>query len=235
MGEILGRVRSLWRYPVKSMRGEELPRLDVDARGAVGDRLLAVRDPEGRLGSGKTTRRFRRIDGLLEFRAAIDDAVPVVHFPDGRALRGDDPAIHRALGAALGTEVTLAREAAVPHHDAAPLHLCTDASLAWLARRLPASAIDPRRFRPNVVVATGGAELVEERWIGRTLAIGDRLRIRVMESTERCVMVTAAQDDLGADPAILRTLAEASRQCFGVYAEILAPGPVERGDVVAFA
>jgi uncharacterized protein YcbX len=217
------------------MRGERLPRLEIDGRGALGDRLFAVRDPEGKLGSGKTTRRFRRIDGLLDFRAATDGAVPIVHFPDGRVLRGDDPGIHRALGETLGTEVTLAREAAVPHHDTAPLHLCTDASLAWLAARLPASAVDARRFRPNIVVATGGGEPVEGRWIGRTLAIGDRLRVRVTEPTERCVMVTTAQDDLASDPAILRTLVEASAQCFGVYAEILVPGPIGEGDEVAFA
>ena len=66
------RVIRLWRYPVKSMLGEECGYLDVDERGAKGDRLFAVRDADGKFGSGKTTRRFRKIDGLLGFRAAYE-------------------------------------------------------------------------------------------------------------------------------------------------------------------
>jgi len=66
---ISGIVRELWRYPVKSMRGERRERVWLDQRGVLGDRLYAVRDEAGKFGSGKTTRRFRRIDGLFRFRA----------------------------------------------------------------------------------------------------------------------------------------------------------------------
>ena len=59
---LVGTVRELWRYPVKSMRGERCEHLEIDHRGAIGDRLYAVRDEAGKFGSGKTTRRFRRID-----------------------------------------------------------------------------------------------------------------------------------------------------------------------------
>ncbi|MFG2875498.1 MOSC N-terminal beta barrel domain-containing protein [Streptomyces sp. NPDC048337] len=62
---VLGTVERIWRYLIKSTGGERLATADVDARGLVGDRLYAVRDAEGRLGSGKNTRRFRRMPGLL--------------------------------------------------------------------------------------------------------------------------------------------------------------------------
>ncbi|MFD0488374.1 MOSC N-terminal beta barrel domain-containing protein [Saccharopolyspora spinosporotrichia] len=57
----VGVVERIWRYPVKSVGGELVERADVDERGLVGDRLYAVRDAEGRFGSGKNTRRFRRM------------------------------------------------------------------------------------------------------------------------------------------------------------------------------
>ena len=63
----MGRVRSLWRYPVKSFLGERCDILELETRGVVGDRRWAIRDAQGRFGSGKDTRRFRRIDGLFEF------------------------------------------------------------------------------------------------------------------------------------------------------------------------
>ena len=91
---ILGRVSELHRYPVKSLTGEQVPRLRVEERGVVGDRLWSVRDPDGKLGSGKSSRRFRRMPGLLELRARYDepyDGVPVLTFPDGRTVDGDDP------------------------------------------------------------------------------------------------------------------------------------------------
>ena len=54
----VGTVESIWRYPVKSLGGERLTSVDVEARGLAGDRRWAVRDAEGKVGSGKTTRRF---------------------------------------------------------------------------------------------------------------------------------------------------------------------------------
>src|ERR1043166_1537665 len=115
-----GIVLTLWRYPVKSMLGERCERLALDARGVEGDRLYAIRDAGGKFGSGKSTRRFRRIDGLFGFTAVYEDDVPVITFPDGRRMRGDDPRVHDALSVALGQPVTLAREAAISHLDAGP-------------------------------------------------------------------------------------------------------------------
>jgi hypothetical protein len=58
-------------------------------------------------------------------------------------------------------------ESTISHHDAAPLHLLTTASLGWLQRRLPASRIDGRRFRPNILLGVAGDQPVEDRWVGR--------------------------------------------------------------------
>ena len=93
----LGIVTRLWRYPVTSMLGEQCESLDVHTRGVAGDRLFAIRDTNGKFGSGKSTRRFRQINGLFGFQAVYAGEVPVIRFPDGRTMRGDHPDIHTAL------------------------------------------------------------------------------------------------------------------------------------------
>ena len=217
------------------MLGEACASLRVDARGVEGDRLYAVRDAEGKLGSGKDTGRLRRIDGLFGFRASSVDGVPSLVFPDGRTISASDPGIHAALSAALGQPVTLSRESEVPHFDAAAIHILTTASLAWLKQVLPDVATDARRFRPNLLLAAEGTGPLEQQWSGRTLLVGDRLKLRITDPTERCRMVTLGQSELPEDVRILREIAQRLDAQFGVYAEVLAPGEIRVGDPVRLA
>ncbi len=214
------------------MLGEACASLRVDARGVEGDRLYAVHDVEGRFGSGKNTRRLRRIDGLFGLRATIVDGVPSVLFPDGRAMSSSDTGIHAALSAALGLPVILAREGGVPHFDSSAIHILTTASLEWLKQALPDVQADERRFRPNLLLAAEGSGPLEQQWIGRTLQIGERLKLRITEPTERCRMVTLGQSELPEDLRVLREIAQQLDAQFGVYAEVLAPGEVRVGDPV---
>lgn len=236
----VGQVAALWRYPVKSLVGERLSGAHVDARGLTGDRLWSVRDPDGKFGSGKSTRRFRRMDGLLALSAEYDGDVPVVRFPDGRTLRGDDPAVHAALSAHVGRPVSLAREEAISHFDEGPLHLVTTATLARLQRDRGES-VDPRRLRPNLVVATGaGAQRaagredgwVEDGWVGRRVRVGERLVLRIRDRMPRCVMVNLPQIGLGADRDLLAQITRANDGALGVVADVEQPGPMSLGDPV---
>lgn len=243
MGEtVVGTIRDLWRYPVKSMLGERVERIWLDQRGAVGDRLYAVRDEAGKFGSGKTTRRFQRIDGLFRFRSSYDGDMPLITFPDGLTLRGDEPEIHAALSAQLGLPVTLACEADVSHFDDGPLHLLTTDSLRAL-RSLGAShlagadgqakaTLDHRRFRPNIFIESQAGGFAEETWLGRDIAVGPSVQLRVVKRADRCVMVTMAQADLTDDPRILRAVAHANDACLGVFAEPLVPGSISVGDSI---
>ncbi len=237
----LGTVAGLWRYPVKSLRGEACTSLHFDSRGVAGDRLYAVRNPEGKFGSGKSTRRFRQMDGLLDYsaryvQAARGAVLPELRFPDGLLLRGDSPAMDGALSEALGQPVTLAREAEVSHFDAAPVHLLSTASLQWLGEALPGVDVDARRFRPNLLIQCGPgvpAAPAELAWIGRTLRLGDAVRLRISAAAERCGMVTLAQGELAREAGVLRHIAQAADMKFGVYAQVLVPGLVRAGDPVS--
>lgn len=220
----IGVIASLWRYPVKSLRGEQANVLTVEQRGIVGDRLYAVRNPEGKFGSGKSTRRFRRMDGLLDLQAVSTETAPDIIFPDGRARAGDDPAIHDHLSAHVGQPVTLAREAEVSHFDDSPVHLITTAGL----RTLGLHAADARRFRPNIVIDVPGYGFVEDAWIGHDLSLGD-VRLRVTGGAVRCVMIGMAQEELLEQPGLLRRVADLHDTCFGVYASVDSPGEISEG------
>jgi MOSC domain len=75
----------------------------------------------------------------------------------------------------------------------------------------PRSDFDVRRFRMNVIVDTHARGFVENDWVGRTLAIGDYVRLSVALPDPRCVMPSVAQEDLPKDPKILKALAQHNR------------------------
>lgn len=231
--DVAGRVRQLWRYPVKSLVGERLAAVDIDVRGVVGDRLWSVRDEHGKFGSGKTTRRFVRMDGLLELSASYDEDAPVITFPDGRRIRGDDARLAPALSAHVGRPVTMGKETATSHFDEGPIHIITEASLAEIERAFGRD-LDPRRFRANIVVETedfvGG--LAEDRWIGSHVAIGDSVLLSVTRGMTRCVMVDLPQVGLRREKGLLRAICALNDTRLGVVAEVLRSGVVREGDAV---
>jgi hypothetical protein len=221
----VGRVAAIERFPVKSLVGERLEEVAVDSRGLVGDRLWSVRDPDGKFGSGKTTTRFRRMDGLLDLASAYDGEVPVITFPDGRVLRGPGPQTDRVLSDHVGRPVSLAREEAVSHLDEGPVHLVTTASLATLSRA-HGRPVDWRRTRANLLVALEGEGFPEHGWVGRLVRVGPEVVLRIRDVMPRCVMVNAAQDGLPVDPGLLKSVTELTEGALGVVAD------VERGGVV---
>ena len=229
----IGKVAELWRYPVKSMLGERCDMLSLDARGVKGDRRFAVKDAEGKFGSGKNTRRFRKIEGLFRFSASYQNGVPYIRFPAGEVVSGAAPKIHAALSRSLGESVVLAEEAEVSHLDAGPVHLVSSASLGWLQAALPGAHVDARRFRPNLVIELPGTTPVEQQWVGKRLRVGQEVELAVSAGTERCGMVTFAQGDLPDEPSVLRHIAKAAGVRFGVYAQVVVPGVVRQHDVVA--
>lgn len=223
-------VRSLRRYPVKSMGGEGLAEVALDARGLVGDRGYAVVDGDGRLASGKDSRRFRRRDAVFEHAArTLEDGSVEVSGPDGR-WRVGDPGLDAALSRRMGAEVRVLPERGVPHQDGGQVSLVGSASLAWCAQRWGIDA-DPRRLRVNLVVETD-EPFVEETWVGREVAVGSAL-LRVVERVPRCRMVDLAQDGASGSGRWLAPLAAEREMCLAVYAEVVTPGTAAEGSGLA--
>ncbi|HTX62133.1 MAG TPA: MOSC N-terminal beta barrel domain-containing protein, partial [Acidimicrobiales bacterium] len=166
----LGEVVELWRYPVKSLRGERVAEVVCDNRGVVGDRWWAVRGADGRIGSGKTTQRFRRMPGLLSMSARFDDdGAAWVELPSGDRARVDDPGTAELVGAVVGEAVSLEEESGISHFDDDALHVLTTSALSWVRTARPDDDVEVSRFRPNIVLGVPAEGRPEDGWAGRTL------------------------------------------------------------------
>ena len=220
-------ISEIRRYPVKSMAGETLASVEIDGRGLSGDRWYAVVDADGKLASGKHTRRFRRRDAVFDFASRTTPEGVRVTGRGGEWLVGD-PDLDRALSDAMGDPVRVLAEDATPHQDAGEVSLVGTASLDWCREHLGVDT-DRRRLRPNLVVETD-EPFVEETWSG-ILTVGGAL-LRFAERAERCRMVDIAQEDLPAQRGLLKGLTETREMCLAVYLDVESPGTVRIGDEV---
>lgn len=130
-----GRVVSLWRYPVKSMAGERLDRVQVGTLGLHADRTWAVRDRE----LGATT-NAKRLPGLMWCSARFaaeppPDAGPgkapevIITLPDGREFSSADPGVHTALSSCLDRDVELRPLPPIADRDAYRAPMATQSDL----------------------------------------------------------------------------------------------------------
>ena len=209
-------VAELWRYPVKSMRGERLERAAVAVDGVEGDRLVHVRQADGRV----VTSRFR--PHLLGFAGTLGpDGEPLV---DGE--RWDEPSVLARVRAATSPDVELVRFHGVDvgqRYDVLPLTVLTDG----MAR---AVGVDHRRFRPNLLI--GGVEqLAETEWPGRALRIGE-LVIGIRNRRSRCVMTTFDPDTIEQDPSVLRRVVRQFDGQVALDCRVVSPGTISVGDAV---
>ena len=227
----VGRVVSLWRYPVKSMAAESLDEIEVSWAGFAGDRRWAfVR--AGLERSGFPWMTIRERSNMAHYRPSfVDPSRPdasrtVVRTPAGDELEVIDP----ALAAELGEGVRVIKQNRGVF-DAMPLSLVSTQSIAALGARV-GSKLDPLRFRPNLLIEAAGDEpFQEEAWLGSVLQVGG-MRMRIDQQDERCVIVNVDPVTTERDPAVLRTIAQKRATCMGVYGSTVAPGRVAVGDAL---
>ncbi|HEV3166716.1 MAG TPA: MOSC domain-containing protein [Isosphaeraceae bacterium] len=114
------------------------------------------------------------------------------------------------------------------------VHLLTTATIESLRSHAPQSRFEIRRFRPNFVLELGERAngFVENDWVGRTLSLGREVRLRILQTTPRCVMTTLSQGDLPKDPGVLRATAQHNNGDVGVYAAVVQGGRVRRADSI---
>jgi uncharacterized protein YcbX len=215
------------RYPVKSMAGESLDAVEIDRRGLAGDRWYAVVDNDGKLASGKHSRRFRRRDAVFHFAACTTGAGVRVTGRGGEWCVGD-AALDDALTEAMGDAVRVLPEARTPHQDEGEVSLVGTASLDWCREHLGVDA-DRRRIRPNLVVDTS-EPFVEETWTG-PMTLGTA-RLRFDKRIPRCRMVDIAQEGLPPERGWLKALTETREMFLGIHLTVVGPGIVRVGDDV---
>jgi uncharacterized protein YcbX len=257
---IIGTVESLWRYPVKSMRGQELDEIFVGYAGVYGDRLFAFESSASPKGfpyfTGREQRqmlryrpRFRHPDkaarpvNLAEAESVPPGANPVsanpaelmidVETPDGKTLSIDDPKLIGMLRTGIDEkhQLTLLRSDRAMT-DCRPVSIFAIQSAKKLGEET-GIAIDKRRFRANVYLdLTSSGGFAEDEFVGRSLRIGSKVIVSVLERDPRCMMITLDPDTAEKTPAVLKKVAQAHSGMAGVYGAVLAEGMVRKGDSV---
>ncbi len=256
--ERIGTLETICRYPVKSMAGEELGEAFAGFAGVMGDRTYAfVRTPGPK---GFPWHTGREQEDLILYRPRYRDAsgtiLPVglersfamapgvnpifpeaeafaveVATPGGRTLPVGSPELRAELEERAGQALML-RFSERSLYDCRPLSLFGNGTAEALGQELGMS-IDRRRFRANFYADwSNGDPYRENELVGRTLRIGERLRIMVLERDPRCKMITLDPDTGREEVRVLRHVMKAHEGTAGVYAAVLSEGVVAKGDPI---
>jgi len=257
---VVGTVESLCRYPVKSMRGEELENAFVGFSGIYGDRLFAFKSSSSPEGFPYLTAReqkemllyrprFRHPDkaarptnladaekiapGVTPVYADSTELVVDVETPSGEVLAIDDPALAETLTRSISDAGALTvawSDRAMT--DCRPISLFAVQSAQELGAEV-GFTIDKRRFRANVYMDLESAVgFAEDAFVGRRIQIGPKVVISILERDPRCKMITLDPDTGESSPEVLREVAQAHDGMAGIYGAVLVEGTIQKGDVI---
>ena len=234
----IGEIEALFRYPVKSMRGEQLQEASLGWHGIEGDRRLACRRMDDRSGFPWLT--ASKVPELLLFaphrreEGAQGDLPTHVRTPDGEEMPVFGEDLANEMGRRYGGPVRM-------------MHLkhgiFDDASISVIASdtvreigRLAGLGPDARRFRPNVVVRLLRlAPFEEDEWLGGVLAFGegdDAPAVTVTMHDVRCSMVNLHPDSAKSDPEVLKAVVRANGNNAGVYGAVTRTGRLAVGQSI---
>ncbi len=256
----IGVIESLWRYPVKSMRGEEIPEAFMGFSGFYGDRCFAFRNSSARKGfpylNAPVQERmlcyrpqFRYPEravkppnlaeamsiapGVTPANGEPNDLVLDVVTPSDEVVAIDDPTLLDLLTEGLRGEnhLTLVRSDRALT-DCRPVSLISLQTVQQIEAEL-GIPLDKRRFRANVYLdLTSGDGFAEDEFVGRRLRIGSKAEIMVLEQDPRCKMISLDPDTGEHNPNVLRKVAQSHDNLAGVYCAVLVEGILKKGDAI---
>ena len=234
----IGEIEAIFRYPVKSMRGELLAAATLGWHGLDGDRRLAFRRLDGHSDFPWLT--ASKLPDLIRFtprrrQDANTDALPThVLTPEGEEMPIFDEALAAEIGRRCGHRVEMMQ---LKHgiFDDASISMITSDTVREISRLAGASG-DVRRFRPNIVVrSTRGVPFEEDDWLGGVLTFGhadDAAAVTVTTRDVRCAMVNFDPDGGRPSPEILKAVVSANQNNAGIYGTVTRIGQLAVGQTI---
>jgi uncharacterized protein YcbX len=208
-------VAELWRYPVKSMRGEQLQQAEVLQTGVRGDReIVVVSTSRRRMITARTHHRLLGLQGGIS---------PETHAATINGYSWDSPEARALVEEAVGEKAELVHVPGTERFDVLPLLVATDGALDALG-------VDRRRFRFNILI--GGVEgLAERGWEDKQLRIGE-VEIYAAQLRARCVMTTYDPDTQKQDRNVLFRIVKEFDGTMALDCSVVKPGTIRVGDPV---
>jgi uncharacterized protein len=233
----IGHIEALFRYPVKSMRGERLATAALGWHGLEGDRRFGLR----RLGDrgGFPWLSASRLPALLLYgpeRHGGDEAAAApthVRTPEGELLPILGDALARNVGTRYGAPVEM-MELKHGIFDDASVSVISSETIDEISR-LAGIPSDVRRFRPNVLVRpTDPRAFDEDRWVGRVLAFGEAggPAVALTARDLRCSMVNLDPDAATAAPQVMKAVVRVNENNAGAYGTVTRAGMLSVGQRV---
>jgi uncharacterized protein YcbX len=234
----IGHVEAIFRYPVKSMRGERLEVANLGWHGLDGDRRLALRKMDDR--SGFPWLSASKLPDLLLFtphgrKEGTQENLPShVRTPEGEELPVFGEELAKEIGRRCGAPVQMMQ---LNHgtFDEASISVIASDTVREIAR-LAGLTPDVRRFRPNVVVCVGRPHpFQEDEWLGGVLSFGDghdAPAITVTMRDARCSMVNFDPDSASAAPEVLKAVVRTNQNNAGIYGVVTRIGRLAVGQTV---
>jgi uncharacterized protein len=257
----IGTVESLWRYPVKSMRGTELPEIFMGFSGIYGDRCYAFKNSNARKGFPYLNAnvqqqmllyrpQFRHPDraskppnlteaasiapGVTPANGDAEDMALDIVTPSGEIISVDDPALIKLLGEGISdkNQLQLVRSDRALT-DCRPVSLISLQTVRQIESELN-MPIDKRRFRANIYFnfASESGGFAEDNLVGRRLRIGSKATIMVLERDPRCKLMSLDPDTGEHNPEVLRKVAQGHENFAGVYCAVLVEDILKKGDLI---
>jgi uncharacterized protein len=236
----IGVVAALFRYPVKSMRGEPLEVADLGWQGLDGDRRLAFRRGDDRGGFPWLT--ASKVPELILFAPqrrgpAGNGNLPThVRTPDGEELAVFGPELATEIGRRHGSPVEM-MHLNRGIFDEATISVITTATVTEVGR-LSAQHPDVRRFRPNILIATEApVPFEEDEWVGGVLSFGEADHapaIGIVNRDERCSMVNFDPDSARQAAEVLKAIVRVRDNKVGVYGTVTRRGRLAVGEPIFF-
>lgn len=234
----IGEVEALFRYPVKSMRGEPLEVAELGWHGLDGDRRLAFRR-RGDDRSGFPWLTASKLPELILFAPRWRDPAPLpthVRTPEGHELPIFGEELAGEVGRRHGSDVEM-MYLNRGIFDEASVSMITSTTVAEIGR-LASRPADVRRFRPNIVIASVGSEpFAEDEWVKGVLSFGEDVEtaaISITNRDERCSMVNFDPDSASTAPEVLKSIVQARNNRAGVYGSTLRCGRLSVGQAIFF-
>lgn len=236
----IGEIEALYRYPVKSMRGELLQVADLGWHGLDGDRRLAFRRFDDRSGFPWLT--ASKLPELLLFapqrqEPGITGNLPThVRTPEGEDLTLFSQELATEVGRRYGSPVEMVHlNRGI--FDEASISLITSTTVGEVSR-LAGQHPDVRRFRPNILIASSrSVPFEEDDWIGGILSFGetdDAAAIFITNRDERCSMVNFDPDSARPTAEVLKAIVRARDNKAGVYGTVTRRSRLVVGQPVFF-
>lgn len=230
----VGTIESLWRYPVKSMRGETLDEAFIGFGGLRGDRVFAIHNARARPDFPYFTAREQGAILLCRPTHKGDSLTDLeIETPSGEKFAITDPHLLETLMADLRGHFELGLlRSDQPLTDCNPVSLISIQTVRQLTDEL-GTEVDQRRFRANLYLDfANGQGFAEDQLVGHQVRMGSDVVLAAVERDVRCKMITLDPDTSNPNPKLMKRVARFHERRVGIYANVLVEGIVRRGDRV---